>query len=329
MESRRHPARFRIATDGWVRAGLFAVLAALCGGMPTPVAAQASADSAPVADRFADYEALVEQTHRDSLATRQRVLRETIAKNSFWIDGNWGDVLWCLSALYLDERTDEANERLLRQATVYIEAMRAQETDTAFRPEQKSPKSPWGYFALIDYLRILHLFHASSEHYPGRLDRETEAAMKEALWQLIKTKSRVADAALDKLLVTHGTENHDLTLRPQYYLAAALFRDDPAFSSRTYDDGHTAEEHYAAYNAYFRAWPRQRVMVGLWLEMGSDTYQKYSWPALFNLHELSPDPVVREQFGMLLDVALVEEAQVSIRGRRGGGRSRAGYGGNG
>jgi hypothetical protein len=61
----------------------------------------------------------------------------------------------------------------------------------------------------------------------------------------------------------------------------------------------------------------------LWFEMGSNTYQKYSWPALFNLHELSPDSVVRKQFGMLLDVALVEEAQVSVNGRRGGGRSRA------
>lgn len=64
-------------------------------------------------------------------------------------------------------------------------------------------------------------------------------------------------------------------------------------------------------------------MIGLWVEIGSATYQKYSWPSLFNLHDLSPDPVVRKHLGMLLDVALVEEAQVSIRGRRGGGRSRA------
>jgi hypothetical protein len=50
---------------------------------------------------------------------------------------------------------------------------------------------------------------------------------------------------------------------------------------------------------------------------------------LFNLHELAPDPVVRRQFGKLLDLALIEEAQISVRGRRGGGRSRAEGGRNG
>ena len=64
-------------------------------------------------------------------------------------------------------------------------------------------------------------------------------------------------------------------------------------------------------------------MNGLWIEMGSNTYQKYSWPALFNLHELAPGPVVRKQFGLLLDLAFIEETQISVRGRRGGGRSRA------
>jgi len=152
--------------------------------------------------------------------------------------------------------------------------------------------------------------------------------MKEALWWLVKSKSKVAEASLDHLLVHHGTENHDLTLRPNYYLVASVLKEDPSFRNRRYDDGRTAAEHFAAYNAYFREWPRKRVMIGLWFEMGSDTYQKYSWPALFNLHELSPDPVVRKRFGMLMDVAFVEEAQVSARGRRGGGRSRAGYGKN-
>ena len=55
-------------------------------------------------------------------------------------------------------------------------------------------------------------------------------------------------------------------------------------------------------------------------------YQKYSWPGLFNLHELAPDPVIRKRFGLLLDLAFIEEEQISVHGRRGGGRSRAGNG---
>jgi len=286
------------------------------------------ATGAAGADRFAGYERVVEETRKASIEVREKVLRETVAEDDYWIKGNWGDTIWCLAALYLNEKTDVANKQLLDNANAFLDAINDLK-ENAFKPETSMNLPwPWAYFGLTDYLRILHLFHADSTHYPGRLRPETEAAMKEALWWLVKSKSKVAQASLDHILVHHGTENHDLTLRPNYYLAASLFKDDPAYKNRKYDDGHTAVEHYAAYNKYFREWPRQRAMIGLWFEMGSDTYQKYSWPALFNLHELSPDPLVRKRFGMLLDVAFIEEAQVSFRGRRGGGRSRAGYGKN-
>jgi len=279
------------------------------------------------ADKFEDYEKVVKDTHISSLALRQKVLRDTVAKDTYWIKGNWGETIWCLAALYLDEKTDMANQKLLENANEFLDAVKELKVD--FKPEtSKDLPWPWAYFALGDYTRILCMFGADSTHFPGRLKSDTEVAMKEALWLLVKSKSKVKEAELKYLLVHHGTENHDLTLRPNYYLAASLFKDDPAFRKRKYDDGKTAADHYAAYNTYFRAWARQRVMVGMWFEMGSDTYQKYSWPALFNLHELSPDTMVRKHFGMLLDIAFVEEAQVSVRGRRGGGRSRAGYGKN-
>ena len=52
----------------------------------------------------ADVAALVEKTHQNSIAARERFLRKTIAKDSSWPKGNWGDVLWSLAALYLNER---------------------------------------------------------------------------------------------------------------------------------------------------------------------------------------------------------------------------------
>ena len=69
-------------------------------------------------------------------------------------------------------------------------------------------------------------------------------------------------------------------------------------------------------------------MTGLWVEIGSNTYQKYSWPSLINLYDLSPDKTVRQQFKKLLDLAFIEEEQIAVKGRRGGGRSRAQYGSN-
>jgi hypothetical protein len=101
---------------------------------------------------------------------------------------------------------------------------------------------------------------------------------------------------------------------------------DPAYQGRKLADGHALEEHLAVHTEFFRAWPASRARSGLWVEIGSSGYQKYSWPAFFNLHELAPDPVIRHRFGLLLDLALIEEAQISVEGHRGGGRSRASHG---
>lgn len=276
---------------------------------------------------LAAHETLVQETNQASLAARERALRKVLERDSCWPHGAWGDTLWALASLYLNEKTDAANDRLLQRARAFCDARQKQKDPVVFKPET-TESEPWAYFALTDYVRILCLFHARSPHHPGRLRPETEAAMKEALWLLVKGGSKVSDASPDHLLTLLGTENHDLTQRPSYYLIASVLKDDPAFRDRRYDDGHTAADHFAAYNAFFQEWPRIRAMTGLWFEMGSDTYQKYSWPALFNLHELAPDPLVRKRFGMLLDVAFIEEAQISVHGRRGGGRSRAGYGDN-
>ena len=273
-------------------------------------------------DKYANHESLVEETHQASLRARERVLRDTVARKTSWPNGAWGEVLWSLAALYLNEKADDANAKLLKRAKDYIALHKSNAKTSDFAPEEAT-ETPWAYFALTDYVRILYLFHAKSTHFPGRLTAETEAAMKEALWLWVKSESKVACASLDNLLVLLGTENHDLTRRPNHYLISSILKNDPAFRNRRYDDGHTAAEHAEAYTAYFREWPRKRAATGLWIEVGSNAYQKYSWPALFNLHELAPDPVVRTQFGMLLELALIEEAQISVRGRRGGGRSRA------
>ena len=283
------------------------------------------AGNLPESDRFAGHEELVAETHAASLKLREASLRGTIARKEGWPPGTWGDNLWCLAALYLNEKTDEANARILKRAKDFIASKPENLAETS--PEDPG-KLPWSFFSITDYLRILYLFHAKSPHFPGRFKPETEAAMKESLWLWVRGESRLAEAGPDDLFLLLGTENHDLNRRPPYYLITAFLNDDPAYRERKLDDGHSVAEHAAAYTRYFREWPRSRAKNGLWIEVGSNTYQKYSWPALFNLHELSPDPVIRHRFGLLLDLAFIEEAQISVQGRRGGGRSRAEGGNN-
>lgn len=270
---------------------------------------------------------LVTETHNASLKRRDEALRRTLAKDTCWPSGTWGDNLWCLAALYRNEKVDLANARLLQQAKDFIDRTGKGERTAAPTPEQPG-NAPWTFFSITDYVRTLCLFHAESTHSPGRLSPETEAAMKEALWLWVRGESRIAEAERDDLFLLLGTENHDLNKRPNYYLVTALLQGDPAYKSRKLADGHTVSDHAAAYTAFFLEWPRSRASSGLWVEVGSSTYQKYSWPALFNLHELAPDPVIRHRFGLLLDLAFIEEAQISVQGQRGGGRSRADYGPN-
>jgi len=270
--------------------------------------------------QMANLDQLVAQTHKASLALREESLRKTIAKDIAWPGGVWGDNLWTLSALYLNEKVDEANARLLRRAKEYI----ATNPSPSSRTSPEAPGNlPWTFFSLSDYVRTLYLFHSKSRYFPGRLKPETEAAMKEALWLWVRGESRIADTGINNLFFLLGTENHDLNRRPNYYLITALLKDDPSYRDRKLADGYTVAEHAEAYTAFYREWPRRRAASGLWVEVGSNTYQKYSWPALFNLHELAPDPVIRKRFKLLLDLAFIEEEQIAVRGRRGGGRSRA------
>ena len=100
--------------------------------------------------------------------------------------------------------------------------------------------------------------------------------MKEALWLWVSSESRLDDAGTNDLFRLLGTENHDLNRRPAYYLVTALLQDDPVYRDRKLADGHTTAEHAAAYTAFYREWPRRRAQSGLWVEVGSNTYQKYS-----------------------------------------------------
>jgi hypothetical protein len=274
------------------------------------------------ANRFDGHEALVAGTHAASLKLRESMLRQSIASNTTWPGGTWGDNLWTLAALRLNEKTGQANARLLHAAQHYIETHQKNGELASPTPEQQDG-APWTFFSITDYVRTLCLFHSESTHFPGRLTAGTEAAMKEALWLWTSKGSRLADYGADDLFLLLGTENHDLNIRPVHHLVTSLLEKDPAYRDRKLDDGHSTAEHAAAHTAFFREWPRSRAASGMWIEVGSNGYQKYSWPALFNLHELSPDPVVRQRFGLLLDLALVEEEQISVNGRRGGGRSRS------
>ena len=149
--------------------------------------------------------------------------------------------------------------------------------------------------------------------------------MKEYMWWVVKKESKIEETTKDRLLTYHGTENHDILRRPVFYLMNYLFMKDPAYKNRRYDDGVTAKEHFEAYNRYFQKRPGARAISGGWVEAGSNTYQKYTPQMILTMAQIAPDPLVRDRYKKLLDLIFIEDAQMSVNGRRGGGRSRAPY----
>ena len=295
--------------------------------IPLTIAAHAPAQG-DAGGKYDNYKAIVAETHAASLKLRKQALAgylNTDPDTRFPNSPNWGGPLWSMVALYLNERTDEANQVILDLTNEYLPKYRSGEiSPIEFKPES-GKNLPFGFFATPEYVRMLYMFGENSTFYPGRLKPETEKAMKDFMWIIVSEKSKVAEATPERLLVYQGTENHDIVRRPHFYLMNYLFMNDPDYRDRPYKDGYTAKDHYEAYNKYFLARPGVRAMAGHWVEAGSDTYQKYTPPSILNMAELAPDPLVRRRYRMLLDLIFIEDAQISVDGRRGGGRSRAGY----
>jgi len=290
-----------------------------------------AADSSAYGDtdgKYANYMKIVATTHAASLEMRQLALvgyLNTDPETRFPNIRKWGDTLWSLVALYLNRRTDEANQIILDLTNSYLPRYRSGEiSPIEFKPESMK-NLPFSFFAVPEYVRMLYMFGEKSSLYPGRLKPETEKAMKEFMWILVSEKSRVSETVPQRLLVYQGTENHDIIRRPHFYLMNYLYMNDPDFKDRPYKDGYKARDHYEAYNEYFLARPGVRAIAGHWVEAGSDTYQKYTPPTILNMAELAPDSLVRKRYRMLLDLMFIEDAQISVEGRRGGGRSRAEY----
>ncbi len=256
-------------------------------------------------------EAQIAEARERSMDQRMQRMQQTVAtaRDRMFPPGIWGDTLWALSALMVEEKVEEANALLLNNT---------------------NEEQPFAYFSGFDYVRILCLFGAEGQRSPGLLTAETEQAMKQVLFDWVRPDtmsewggiSRVDKVTPEHVWEVWGSENHDLIKKSMTYLTSMLIKEDPDFRDRTYDDGHTPAEHFEAMNKYFKHWLRERALNGMWAEMGSSTYQKYSYPNLFNLAEFSTDPEVRRLARMHLDLSLIEEAQISINNRRGGGKSR-------
>jgi len=117
-----------------------------------------------------------------------------------------------------------------------------------------------------------------------------------------------------------GTENHDVRRKPWVYFALSALRKDPAYAGKSIG-GHTVEEWFGLLGDFMKQYVEDRVLTGMWIEPGGH-YAHITFDNMIDLYEAAPDPMVRQHAKMFLDLALIEDEQISVNGYRAGARSR-------
>jgi hypothetical protein len=198
-----------------------------------------------------------------------------------------------------------------------------------------------GSFMDVNSVRVFVTCHSKSPFFPGRLEPETEQALKEYFFNHCENGGHASTkpgvgvstdeleawvAAPDDAMVGH---NHNISMNhmTRDYLALGVLKDDPAYKDREFKVGDTIQERYAAYNAFLKRFLKDWALNGLWVELASSAYTYHTYPSYFNLADLAPDPEVRRRARMWLDLSFVESAQMSISRIRAGSRCRAKRGG--
>lgn len=227
-----------------------------------------------------------------------------------------GHLQFALAGLWLNERVEEANQRLRQAREVVLGE------DTGMNPEA-AVRAKW---AMRGWLRVYYLFGTRSQFFPGRLAEDVQDSLEEMFWHYGYAKSTVERTQLRYIWAIQASENHDMMDLSNAFLALQAVQDLPSYQDRKLRDDLPAREHVAAWTAYYRLYCDERAKRGLYVEVDSPTYGKYLLPELVNMCEFAEDEVLRKKMEMLLHLTWADWAVDQLDGQRGGGKTRSYHG---
>jgi hypothetical protein len=264
-------------------------------------------NSAASAVTPAQEQAAIKQVREQVRKNKEEALRKSIPADWSTLPATSSVLNPSLAALRLNVDVEQANQALQKHAAGKLMG-----------------GIPEFYHCMEYYAQIYYMFNSKSRLFPGRLTPQTEAAMKAQMWEFIQRAKLDGISQTDPLQLSN-TENHDLRGRSACYLYCAALKDDPEYRDRKCADGHTAGEFYEALNEFYKKNLKARALGGIWFEIGSSQYAKHNWPSMLVLADASPDETVRRYARMLLDLAWVENSELSFGFARLGGTVRGGH----
>lgn len=220
-----------------------------------------------------------------------------------------GGINYALAALYLNKDVQAANEKLIAACEGLLNGKR-----NLMQVYSNCPR----------LVRIYRLFAHDSDYFPGRLTAEAEAKMCELMWTWAKSHSRMINTDIDRhrTWAMWGSENHDAQNDAAAWGTASILKDVAPYNTYKYDDGSTAQAQHDAWTAYLKAYLRERAKKGLFLEIGTPTYTKYTLKGVYNYYDFAEDAELKVLAGILLDLWWADWAESQINGVWGGGKAR-------
>jgi hypothetical protein len=244
---------------------------------------------------------------------------------------SWSVVGYAARCFYLNESVAAANARLQQNARYYLrEPTSADQLEILPTEAEKNTSQ---YSRIVDrdslhwhadmVLRLIDMYGTNGTVAPGRMDAATEAKCLEPIWHYVRLVSRLAKAEYLNSKTWHlwESENHHVQCFSIAWHFSKIAKDLPAYQNQTHADGSTPAQLYAAWNAYFVEYVKERFRKGIFVEMRSDGYNSESIRGVYNLYDFG-DPDVKEHARMYLDLFWAYWAQEQFNDVSGGGKAR-------
>lgn len=244
---------------------------------------------------------------------------------------SWSVVGYAARCFYLNESVAAANARLQQNARYYLRELTA--ADQAEILPTSAELNTSTYSRIVDrdslhwhadmVLRLIEMYGTNGSVAPGRMDAATEAKCLEPIWHYVRLVSRLAKAEYLNSKTWHlwESENHHVQCFSIAWHFSKIAKDLPVYQNQTHADGSTPAQLYAAWNAYFVEYVKERFRKGIFVEMRSDGYNSESIRGVYNLYDFG-DPDVKEHARMYLDLFWAYWAQEQFNDVSGGGKAR-------
>jgi hypothetical protein len=227
-------------------------------------------------------------------------------------DYNHSVVQFATRALYLREQVAEADKALREMCQYHLD-----------RPQTLLEIHSFPS-ALRPLVQLAQLYGPNGTRAKGLLTDETYQIILKTMWAWASVKSKIADAevAESHTWTLWDSENHHINHVASCWAVSMFLARDPAYRDRQYEDGHTAQEHYAAWTAYLREYLRERGRKGMMVEVDSPSYSSLALSVGYWVYELTDDPVLKRRADAFLTLWWTLWAEQQIDGVCGGAKAR-------